>query len=60
MTEQQMREINATACERLARANGIPMYEASAWLALAATAFRRRADVPDYRDNKQSKGVKTA
>lgn len=52
MTDAQIREINQTAVERLARARGIPHHEASAWLSLAMAAFRRRADTPDYRDDR--------
>ena len=50
MTPDQMRQINATGVERLARARGIPHHEAAAWLSLAMQAFRRDASRPDYRD----------
>ena len=51
MTDAQMREINATAVERLARARGIPHHEASTWLTRAMAAFRRNEHRPDYRDD---------
>ena len=55
LTDQQMRELNATGVERLARARGIPRHEASAWLSLALQAFRRDASRPDYREMQKPK-----
>jgi hypothetical protein len=51
MTDEQMREINSTAVARLARARGIPHTDASNWLTLAQSAFRRNESRPDYRDD---------
>jgi hypothetical protein len=53
VTEDQVRQLNATAAERLAKRNNIPLAVAQQYIRTAMTAFVRRDDAPAYRQTKQ-------
>lgn len=55
MTEEQLRHLNATGAERLAKRNQIPLAVAQQYIRTAMTAFVRREDAPAYRDASKEK-----
>lgn len=55
MTEEQLRQLNATGAERLAKRHNIPLAVAQQYIRTALTAFVRREDAPAYRDTSKEK-----
>jgi hypothetical protein len=53
MTDSEVRQLNATGAERLAKRNNIPLALAQQYIRTAMTAFVRRDDAPAYRETKQ-------
>ncbi|NBW11357.1 MAG: hypothetical protein EBR82_25325 [Caulobacteraceae bacterium] len=53
MTDAMIREINSTGPQRLAKARGIPVPEAAAWIELASLAFRWKKEVPNWRESRE-------
>jgi hypothetical protein len=50
MTEEQVRQLNATGAERLAKRHNIPLAVAQQYIRTAMTAFVRRDDAATYRE----------
>ena len=53
MTDTLIREINSTGPQRLAKAHGIPVHHAAAWIELANLAFRWKKEAPNWRESRE-------